>query len=1014
MLVEHSCINNQDIDDFGELYVFKSNEPLLLDNSETIWLVKSGALALFAISVENGTPKGRRRYLSTVKAGEAMFSAATCSLKGKHQILAVSLEDSRLLRISKHEFCELITRDINIINHNINQKTNINLYKRKKNQIPAIQLIEKWVSILGSSVSTITSSKFPTPSQVPGCAIFAEGEVFQPPYEQIVWVKVLQGQANLLGLDNLEITPNTGRIPLEKNLWLQARAEVIEIDSACITSPDCRVDEGGLYLDSKFLLNGLHELQNYVLQAISQVEHQETQAELARASVRERLNNQAITSTLSGFASIFESETKAIPTTQIDTEDVEKLHIKSLLFAASVVGKVLGISIKPPASSENLQRVRDPLDAIARASGIRVRRITLQNNWWKQDSGPLVAYKLEDNRPVALLPVSETSYEIIDPILQKRLPCNQKIAATLSPVAYTFYRPLPEAQNFLSLMKFALYGRSKEMLTIILGGVATTLLGMVTPQATALIIDQAIHDANDKSLLLQLALGLVVTTIGATLFQLTQGFALMRLETYADTTTQAAVWDRLLTLKPSFFRSFSIGDLSARVSVITQIRQKLSNTLLKSFFSSVFSLLNLGLLFYYSFPLAIIATLVALVNVVVTIISGILTIKKVRPLLNQQGKLFGMMVQIIGGVAKFRTAGAEARAFAYWGSQYRQQLQLTMASQSIEDNLVVVNNILSALTPAVMFGCATSLLTSQDSFTTGTFLAFNAAFGTFISGATSLSTTVVDILEILPLWERAQPILKATPEVDTTKADPGRLTGKIEIKNVVFRYRNDGPITLDDISIKAEPGEFIALVGPSGSGKSTLFRLLLGFDAPESGSLYFDGQDLAGLDINAVRRQLGVVLQNSRLMSASIFENISSNAVLSMEEAWEAAQMAGLADDINSMPMKMHTVVSEGATNLSGGQRQRLLIARALALRPRILLFDEATSALDNRTQAIVSESLEKLNVTRIVVAHRLSTIRNADKIYVLQNGKLVQQGNFDQLAQEPGLFSQLIRRQKL
>jgi hypothetical protein len=381
--------------------------------------------------------------------------------------------------------------------------------------------------------------------------------------------------------------------------------------------------EAGLYLDSQFLLNGLHELQSFVLQAISQVEHQETLFELARAKEREKLNNQAIASTLSEFASIFDKElAKVIPAAPISSEDAEKLHVKSLLFAAGIVGRVLGITINPPDKSEDLQRVRDPLDAIARASHIRVRRVTLQGEWWKQDSGPLVTYKLEDNRPIALLPVSESRYEIIDPVLQKRLPCNQKIAATLSPVAYTFYRPLPETQNFLSLMKFALYGRSKEMLTILFAGIATTLLGMVTPQATALIIDQAIHQRGDQSLLFQLALGLVATTIGATLFQLTQGFALMRLETYADTTTQAAVWDRLLKLKPSFFREFSIGDLSARVSVITQIRQKLSNTLLKSFFSSVFSLLNLGLLFYYSIPLALVATLVALVNVLVTIISS--------------------------------------------------------------------------------------------------------------------------------------------------------------------------------------------------------------------------------------------------------------------------------------------------------------------------------------------------------------------------------------------------------
>ncbi|MEM1392177.1 MAG: NHLP bacteriocin export ABC transporter permease/ATPase subunit, partial [Cyanobacteria bacterium P01_H01_bin.150] len=458
------------------------------------------------------------------------------------------------------------------------------------------------------------------------------------------------------------------------------------------------------------------------------------------------------------------------------------------------------------------------------------------------------------------------------------------------------------------------------------------------------------------------------------------------------------------------------GDLSSRVSVISQIRQKLSNTILKSFFSSLFSLLNLGLLFYYSPPLALIAVLVAGINVTVTIISGILTLKKIRPLLNMQGKLFGMMVQIINGVAKFRLAGAEPRAFAYWGRQYHHQLHLMLDSQSIEDNLVVIKNILSALTPAVIFAFTINLLqASQDgSFSTGTFLAFNAAFGTFISGTSNLSTTIIDILEALPLWERAQPILQATPEVDSSKTDPGKLSGRVEINHVVFRYRNDGQLTLDDVSLRVEPGEFIALVGPSGSGKSTLLRLLLGFDVPESGSVCYDGQELVGLDVNAVRRQLGVVLQNSRLMSASIFDNISSNAAIAMEEAWSAAKMAGLASDIASMPMGMHTVVSEGGSNLSGGQRQRLLIARSLANRPRILLFDEATSALDNKTQAIVSESLENLNVTRIVVAHRLSTIRNADRIYVLQNGRLVQQGNFEELSQQSGLFSQLIERQRL
>ncbi|MEP0891945.1 NHLP bacteriocin export ABC transporter permease/ATPase subunit [Leptolyngbya sp. FACHB-16] len=790
-----------------------------------------------------------------------------------------------------------------------------------------------------------------------------------------------------------------GRVPLSAHLWLTA-SSLVELER-------CTTQE---IVDLDTLLTGLQHFHTFVLQAIQQLEQQELQGEYRRFQERERLNTQAVTNTLTSLATIFQADAPETREQRLNDEDV-------LLTAAGAVGRALGIPIHPPAQSEDLRRMRSPVEAIARASHVRIRRVTLRDDWWQRDGGPLLAYRLENNHPVALLPVSATQYEILDPTQQTRERCDGAIAATLSSTAYTFYRPLPSQLKPIHLLQFALRGHLGELAMVLLMGVSATLLGMLTPQATGILIDQAIPNA-DRQLVLQIACGLLATSFGTTLFQLTQGIAIMRLETFTDSSTQAAVWDRLLKLKASFFRQYSVGDLSARVSAISQIRQKLGNTVLKSLFSSVFSFLNLALLFYYSVPLALVATVVALINIAVTLISGIFTLRKVRPLLDQQGKLFGMMVQIINGVSKFRVAGAETRAFAYWGRQYRHQLKLMLASQGIEDNLAVINSLLSGLTPAVLFAVATALLQSSQAnngnFSTGTFLAFNAAFGTFISGATSLSTTVVDVLEVLPIWQRAQPILQAVPEVDGSKADPGRLSGQVAVDRVVFRYRPDGAPTLDHVSIKAEPGEFIALVGPSGSGKSTLFRLLLGFDTPESGTIYYDGQDLAGLDVNAVRRQFGVVLQQSRLMSASIFENIASSAMITMDEAWEAARMAGLADDITAMPMGMHTVVSEGGTNLSGGQRQRLLIARALALRPRILLFDEATSALDNHTQAIVSESLDRLKVTRIVVAHRLSTIRNADRIYVLQDGRLIQVGNFDQLAAEEGLFQQLIKRQQV
>jgi NHLM bacteriocin system ABC transporter ATP-binding protein len=948
--------------DSQQALVLKSNTSFDLHRSDQIWQVESGTIVLFA--VPNQSQRGRRRYLFTLQAGEVMV-ATRLAAPADYHFLAVALETTALV-------------------------------KRQVADVPA--QFAHWLEKLGT-IFDLAAPCLATPLESEQRGFLSDGDIFRAPRSVLVWLRLLRGQAQFLGSANLVIDAHDHWFPLPGAVWLQA------ID---ITEMEIKPE-----LNTVINQSGLAKLYYFILQSIQTLEQVESDQELQRFQAREQLHTDAISKTLNQLSNVVHAVSSKPKAAQKLTIAAPKNTIEALLIAAGAVGHHLGITIQPPAMSEDLNRVKHPLESIARASRIRLRQVRLQGNWWQRDSGPLLAYTQTDQQPIALLPIGTHRYEYHNPLTQQRGICNQEIASSLSPIAYTFYPPLPTELKPLSLIQFALKGRHREIIAILITAVAATLVGMVTPQATAILIDQAIPDAN-RALLLQLALGLAMTTFGATLFQFTQGLAIMHLETWADTTTQAAVWDRLLTLPTSFFRQYEIGDLSSRVSVISQIRQKVSSTVLKSLLSSLFSLLNLGLLFQYSVPLALVALVVAGINIAVTVVSGLLTIKKMRPLLDRQGKLFGMMVQIINGVGKFRVAGAEPRAYAYWGQEYSKQLQLTLSSQQIEDNLTVVNHLLAALTPAVLFATSAQLLTAEHGLSTGTFLAFNAAFGTFISGATSLSNTAIDLLEVLPLWERAQPILQAQPEIDAEKANPGRLSGRIAIDHVVFRYGNDGPMTLDDVSIHADPGEFIALVGPSGSGKSTIFRLLLGFETPESGTVYYDGQDLGGLDITAVRRQCGVVLQHSRLMAGSIFDNIASNAVISLDEAWEAAEMSGLADDIKAMPMGLHTVVSEGGSNLSGGQRQRLLIARALALRPRILLFDEATSALDNRTQAIVSASLEQLKVTRIVVAHRLSTIRRADRIYVLDGGRLQQQGAFDQLAKQPGLFQQLIQRQRI
>ncbi len=680
-----------------------------------------------------------------------------------------------------------------------------------------------------------------------------------------------------------------------------------------------------------------------------------------------------------------------------------------ILIAVGAVGKALGMKIRPPAKSENY----DTLEAIARASDFRIRQVTLTRNWWKTDCGSLLGFTKEE-QPVALLQVKATKYEILDPVGLTRTPVNRRTAKKLAPIAYTFYRPLPDKEiRFWDILQFSLRGHNKDYLKIILVGAIATFLGMFTPQITGILIDYAIPDAKRK-LLIQMGLGLLAASFGVMIFQLAQSFTILRLQTQVSLDSQAAVWDRLLKLKPAFFREYSTGDLHNRISAITQIRNLLSGSILRTLFTSLFSLLNIGLLLIYSFPLALVAIAIATLAVIITTISGIVTRRKMRPLQQLSGEIFGLTVQLIGGVSKLKVAAAESEAFACWAKKYTQQIKLMLSTQLVEDLLTTFNAILPAVSSILLFSL-TVYLTQQSSETglsTGTFLAFNTAFATFISSATRLSNTLISVLEIAILWERAQPILQTKPEVDNNKYHPGKLSGELKLEQICFRYRQDSPLILDNVTLEAKAGEFIALVGPSGSGKSSILRLLLGFEIPESGTIFYDRKDLSGLDIAAVRRQLGVVLQNGKVMSGSIWENIAGGAIITQKQAWEALLMAGLAHDIQAMPMGIHTIISEGGGNLSGGQRQRLLIARALVHKPQILLFDEATSALDNRTQAIVTTSLEKLGVTRIVIAHRLSTIRHADRIYVIHAGKVLQQGSFEELAAVEGLFADLMLRQ--
>ena len=682
----------------------------------------------------------------------------------------------------------------------------------------------------------------------------------------------------------------------------------------------------------------------------------------------------------------------------------------TLLAACQLVGEKLGIEFKAP--SERAMAGNDPLAAIVWASRIRQRQVVLKGEWWKQDVGPLLGRMEDDNRPVALLPVSPGLYEINDPATRERVRVTNENVHHLHPFASSFYRPFPNRPlKGWDLLKFGIRGSMADIVTIALMATMGALLGMITPIATGIVFDTFIPDGA-RGQLAQIALILLACAFATAAFDITKAVALLRMESKIDASIQAGVMDRLLSLPVPFFRNYTTGDLADRALGINTIRQILSGIAVQTLLAAIFSLFNFALMFWYSVKLALVATGIAIFGVLITCVAGFAQVSYQRELSELEGKISGIVFQFISGISKLRLSGTEDRAFAVWAGEFGRQRKMSYKAGVVSNLLLSFNSAFPILSLMTIFAWLTMSERGTGSLSTGSFLAFIAAYTMFQSALLHMSRTITSSLHVIPLYERAKPIIQSQPEVDNTKDSPGELSGEIEVSHVHFRYSSDGPLVLKDVSFHVPSGQFIALVGGSGSGKSTLLRLLLGFEEPESGSIYYDGQDLAGINIREVRRQVGVVLQSGKIIAGDIFKNIVGSSSLTLDDAWEAAEMAGLEEDLRQMPMGMHTVLPPGGGTLSGGQRQRLMIARAIVRRPRLLFFDEATSALDNRTQSIVSKSLEKLHATRVVIAHRLSTIMHADHILVFDKGRICEEGNYEQLVGVGGLFAELAKRQ--
>ncbi|MFJ6080226.1 NHLP bacteriocin export ABC transporter permease/ATPase subunit [Streptomyces sp. NPDC092369] len=677
--------------------------------------------------------------------------------------------------------------------------------------------------------------------------------------------------------------------------------------------------------------------------------------------------------------------------------------------ACELVAQAAGITLSEPARGGTESDRLDPVEQVAIASRVRTRAVRLDGRWWRDNVGPLVGRRALSGAPVALL-WRRGGYVAVHPATGRETPIEKANAEEFEPRAVMFYRPLPDhGLSPLKLLRFSMRGTGNDLTSLLLGGLVTVAIGALVPIATGKVLGEFVPKAQTH-LITQVCLAVMMTSVVAAAFMLLENLTILRLEGRIEATLQPAVWDRLLRLPTKFFTERSTGELASAAMGISAIRRMMAGIGPVVAQSLTIGAMNLGLLFWYSpsMALAAIGMLVVIAGAFLGL--GLWQVRWQRRLVVLNNKLNNQAFQTLRGLPKLRVAAAENYAYAAWASEFARSRELQQRVGRIKNLTTVMGAVYLPVCTLLMFMLLAG--PARGSMSAAAFLTFNTSVTMLLTSVTQLTGAFVSVVSALPLFEEIKPVLDATPEVRTGSTRPGPLTGAIETRGLSFRYADDAPLVLDDVSFAIRPGEFVAIVGPSGCGKSTLLRLLIGFDKPVAGNVLYDGQDLAALDQSAVRRQCGVVLQHAQPFTGSIMDVICGTEPYTPEEAMAAAEMAGLAEDIKRMPMGLHTIVS-GSGSVSGGQRQRLMIAQALIRRPRILFFDEATSALDNETQRTVIESTKALNATRVVIAHRLSTVLDADRVIVMEDGKVAQQGPPDRLlADTGGRLHELVRRQ--
>ena len=980
----------------GELVRSAANLPVRLDDGDAAWYVAQGTVDVFSFEFADGRPAAAPRHFARVGPGGMVFGLVDEA--DQLRIEAKGIDDARLYRVSVSDLASAA-------------------FSESVSELAAA--VDDWVRALSSAAGSVVefrpaATTLVDPDRSAAEELVAAGTVLAARSGTVAWVRAVSTRAPGTGDRRIGAAPDAGRYPLayfgseyfsDSALgWLPLAADgwaTLAADGRLLAAGSDELVRRGLLYEALAEFHGVllrAERLNRLLLIADEVNEQSAR------SVHRRLSSDRAAAALASLGP---------PGGRRAGRGHPAGAEHDLVAVLGIVGRCEGIDFGP-AQRPSADTERS-VPEIARACGVRLRAVRLDpaDRWWRSDSGALVGFDQDGARPVALVPTAWRGYRMHSADGEK-VKVDAVQAQRLSAQAWHFSPSLPRDRSagVRDVLRVASQRIGADASRFAAAGILLALLSQVPAIALGAlagwVLPFGLRDAA-----LHLIVAIAVFSVVSLVLGVFSGAMLMRLQGRSGARVAAAAWARLLSLPSVFFRDAVAGELAQRMASLQALRDQISGAVIRALMSLIFVVPTLGILLLYDVRMAAISLGLGIVAIAAVVVMGLRQLRPQRELHDASRRLGGQLLQIIGGVGKVRSSGAEAAVFACWADGYRDVGVAGIKVSRLNEHLVAFSACLPPLAGAVLIAAA---LAGSD-VEIGTFLVVYAASMTVLAAVSEFGSAIGSITAVLPSYEQAKPILREVPEEGP--AHPGgveqaTLSGEVLVDRVSFRYTAEGPLVIDDVSMHANPGEFVAVVGASGSGKSTLLRLILGLEEPSAGIVSFDGRDLRSLDRHHVRRQIGTVPQDSGLQPGSLLDNIVGVVgELDLDDAWRAARLAGIEADIKAMPMQMLTPVSDQSTTFSGGQVQRIRIAAALVRNPRIVVFDEATSWLDADSQSTVIRGVESMAATRIVVAHRLSTVRMADRVYVLEHGRVVQHGTVDELSSIEGPFLDLVRRQQ-